>query len=54
MASIAIPGDGVLVFAFRDGTERTLTWENPSRRESWTDEMKAAARKKMLKGEHHG
>lgn len=54
VASITIPDDGVLVFTFKDGTERTLTWENPSRRESWTAEMRSAAREKFMKGEYHG
>ena len=50
VASITIPDDGVLVFAFKDGSERTATWENRSRRESWTDEMKQTAREQALKG----
>ncbi len=54
VASVTIPDDGVLVFAFKNGTERTLTWENPSRRESWTAEMRSAAREKFMKGEYHG
>jgi len=51
VAAITVPDDGVLVFMFRDGTIRTLTWENRSRRESWTDEMKQAAREKTSKGD---
>jgi DNA invertase Pin-like site-specific DNA recombinase len=50
ISGITIPDDGVLVFSLKDGTERTLAWENPSRRESWTEEMKQAARVKALKG----
>lgn len=50
VAAITLPTDGVLVFTFKDSTEKTLYWENRSRRESWTDEMKQAARKKALKG----
>jgi DNA invertase Pin-like site-specific DNA recombinase len=50
VAAITIPADGVLVFNFKDGTERTATWENRSRRDSWTDEMKQAAREHSLKG----
>lgn len=50
VAAITIPDDGVLVFTFKDGTERTLYWENRSRRESWTDAMKQAARENALKG----
>ena len=48
--AITVPNDGILVFAFNDGTERTLIWENLSRRESWTDEMKQAARERALRG----
>lgn len=51
VTAITVPDDGVLVFTFRDGTIRTLTWENRSRRESWTDEMKQAAREKASKGD---
>lgn len=54
VVSITIPEDGVLVFAFRDGIERALTWANPSRRERWTAEMRSAAREKFMKGEYHG
>ncbi|AQU05417.1 hypothetical protein B1778_01385 [Dehalococcoides mccartyi] len=54
VAAIAVPDDGVFVFTFKDGTGRTLTWENPSRRNSWTDEMKAAARKKAKEGHANG
>lgn len=41
---INVPEDGVLVFVFNDGAERTVVWENRPRSESWTDEMKNAAR----------
>lgn len=51
VAAITVPDDGVLVFTFMDGTEHTLTWENRSRRESWTDEMKQAAREQASKGD---
>jgi site-specific DNA recombinase len=44
VSSITVPDDGILLFTFRDGTERTVSWKNRSRRESWTYEMKAAAR----------
>lgn len=50
VASITIPDDGVLAFTFKDGSQRIVTWENRSRRESWTDEMKQAARELALKG----
>ena len=50
ISAITVPSDGILVFTFRDNTELPLTWENPSRRESWTDEMKQAARERALEG----
>ena len=45
ISSITVPDEGVLVFTFHDGTERTVLWEHRSRRESWTPEMREAARK---------
>ena len=50
VAAITIPEDGVLAFTFKDGTEKMIHWENRSRRESWTDEMKQTAREKALEG----
>jgi DNA invertase Pin-like site-specific DNA recombinase len=50
VAAITVPDDGVLIFRFKDGSERTLTWENRSRRECWTDDMKQTARERALKG----
>lgn len=35
-----------LVFCFKDGSESVKRWENRSRAESWTPEMKEAARQK--------
>jgi len=54
VAGITVPDDGVLVFTFKDGSERTVTWENRSRRESWTDEMKQAARERTMGGADNG
>ena len=44
VAAITIPEDGVLVFTFKDGLQRTILWEKHSRRDSWTDEMKSKAK----------
>jgi len=44
VAAITIPEDGVLVFTFKDGTQKTILWEKHSRRDSWTDEMKSKAK----------
>ena len=38
----------VLIFRFYDGSEVTRKWKDRSRSQSWTDEMKAAARQKAL------
>ena len=54
ITAIAVPDDGVLVFTFKDGTEQTATWENRSRRESWTDEMRQTARERALGGTDNG
>lgn len=48
---IDMPEDGVLIFRFKDGSEKTITWEKRSRRDSWTDEMKAAARAQAARKE---
>jgi len=54
ITAIAVPDDGVLVFTFKDGTKQTSTWENRSRRESWTDEMRQTARERALGGTDNG
>ena len=40
--------DGKLIFYFKDGSMVEKTWSYPSRRNSWTPEMKEAARKRTL------
>ncbi|GHT78031.1 hypothetical protein FACS1894104_0600 [Actinomycetota bacterium] len=47
---IIVPDDGVLVFVFRDGTEVPAHWQHRSRSESWTDEMKASASRRIKGG----
>ena len=37
-----------LIFSFKDGTEAVKRWADHSRAESWTPEMRDAARKKTL------
>lgn len=54
IAAITVPDDGVLIFEFHDHTQTTVMWENPSRRESWTDEMKAVARERAKEGHANG
>jgi len=41
---IQVPAHNRLVFVFHDGTTKETAWENPSRRDSWTPEMKEKAR----------
>jgi len=43
----ACPGN-LLCFHFSDGSEKELTWQDRSRSESWTPEMREAARQKTL------
>ena len=38
-----------LVFHLKDGATKEIIWQNPSRRESWTDDMKSKARERSLK-----
>ena len=46
--SIVVCNGNVLIFRFFDGTETTRKWQDRSRSQSWTDEMKDAARQKAL------
>ena len=54
IAAITVPDDGVLIFEFHDHTQTTVMWENLSRRESWTDDMKAVARERAKEGQANG
>lgn len=49
ISEIQVPGSSRLVYVFRDGRTQEIAWQNPSRRESWTEEMKQKARKDALK-----
>jgi DNA invertase Pin-like site-specific DNA recombinase len=40
---IRVPAHNRLAFVFINGSVKELVWENPSRRDSWTDEMKEHA-----------
>ena len=46
---IVIPKPFEVQFFFHDGTSETRHWEYPSRSESWTEEMKQAARERSRK-----
>ena len=45
---IQVPEYGRLVYIFRDGYKQEVNWQNPSRRESWTPQMKQKARARQL------
>ena len=38
---ISVPDNGLLTFHFKDGTEKTLAWENTARKDYWTPERRA-------------
>ena len=44
IVSIEVPEKNELVYHLRDGTDKRVEWHHPSRRESWTPEMKEKAR----------
>ncbi len=46
--SVLVCNGNKLVFRFRDGTETTQHWKDRSRSQSWTEEMKEAARQRAL------
>jgi len=52
ISQILVPGKNSLTFIFEDGSSKDVEWEHPSRRHSWTPEMREAARRKAL--ERHG
>jgi len=54
ITAISLPDDGLIRFKFKNGTEKLLSLENPSRRESWTDEMKQKAREKAKEVKRYG
>ncbi len=45
---IRVPEHNKLIFIFVNGEEKEVTWENRSRRNSWTPEMREAARQRQL------
>jgi DNA invertase Pin-like site-specific DNA recombinase len=49
VSQIEASPEGRLVFVFRDGSEIEVFWQNLSRRESWTEEMRQTARERQLK-----
>ncbi|MDR3552780.1 MAG: zinc ribbon domain-containing protein, partial [Clostridia bacterium] len=46
--SIQVCANNILLYRLSDGSEVEKHWKDRSRSQSWTDEMKAAARQKTL------
>ena len=49
VAEIHVPGHNRLIYMFLDGSKKEVLWQNPSRRESWTEDMKQQARETAQK-----
>ena len=49
VSEIWVPEHNLLMNVFRDGHTEEVAWQNPSRRESWSDEMKQTARERQLR-----
>ena len=47
--NIIVPAPRQLIYTFADGTEMAIDWQHKSRLESWTPEMREAARERALK-----
>jgi DNA invertase Pin-like site-specific DNA recombinase len=50
ISEIRVPEFNMLVFVFRDGRTTEKAWQDRSRRESWTDEMRHAASQRAKGG----
>ena len=46
LKKILVPEHNRLIYVFNDGHSQEVYWQNPSRRESWTEEMKQLARER--------
>lgn len=53
ITAVRVENDNTLVFCLADGTETVKRWQDRSRRESWTPEMRNAARKKEMERRSH-
>ena len=49
LQEIIVPGAFSLFFIYKDGRQVNLVWAHPSRRESWTPEMRERARQNTLR-----
>ena len=50
ITAITACNDNTLVFTLADGTQTVKRWQDRSRAESWTEEMRSAAGQKTEKG----
>ena len=48
ISRIMVPEHNHLIFELKNGSSVDVFWKHPSRRLSWTDEMREAARQKTL------
>jgi hypothetical protein len=48
VSSIDVFNGNRLVFHFKDGTTKEVIWQSPSRKDSWTDDMKLKARERSI------
>ena len=48
ISEIRVPEHNLLTYVFRDGHTEEVAWQNPSRKESWSEEMKQCARERQL------
>lgn len=53
ITAIRVQNNNTLVFCFSDGTQAVKQWPDRSRRQSWTEEKKEAARKNELERRSH-
>lgn len=53
ITAVRVENDNTLVFCLTNGEEIVKRWQNRSRRESWTPEMKEVARKKEMERRSH-
>ena len=53
ITAVRVEKDNTLVFCFSDDSQSVKRWQDRSRRQSWTPEMKEAARKKELERRSH-
>ena len=53
ITAVRVENDNTLVFCLADGTETVKRWQDRSRRESWSPEMRNAARKKEMERRSH-